>query len=138
MFFLVYTGYRIERLASKPREKNSCRPALLALALLAAGEREDLWHPGYSGTSITIKYARAETTAQKHKKNEHTCLTRAVIRSNALGTRISILKHKKNEQFCFSCAVQDKSQISGLVLMFICRGSFLMLMLIVLGYLILK
>ena len=36
-------------MAKASREEVSCRPALLALMLLAAGEQEDLWHPGYGG-----------------------------------------------------------------------------------------
>ena len=36
-------------------EAASRRQALLALTLLAAGEREDLWHPGYLEAPFTLK-----------------------------------------------------------------------------------
>ena len=49
-FFLV-GGDKIERQSrdgkSRSGENVSRRSALLTLTFLAAGEREDLWHPGY-------------------------------------------------------------------------------------------
>ena len=49
-FFFLVGGDRIERRScegeSRSGEKKTRRQALLALTLLVAGEREDLWHPG--------------------------------------------------------------------------------------------
>ena len=41
--------------ATKVRGK-AARKALLALKLLAAGEREDLWHPGYSKSGFVKRF----------------------------------------------------------------------------------
>ena len=43
-FFFSLGGYRIEW--RRREDESRSRPALLALTLLAAGEREDLWQPG--------------------------------------------------------------------------------------------
>ena len=56
-FFLV-GGDRIERRCrdGESRSGEKKRSALLTLTFLAAGEREDLWHPGYMNYQRNLKH----------------------------------------------------------------------------------